>query len=52
VPAALSSPADDECGGIEAATIIWATGYTYDYHWVKVPVFDERGHPIQRRGLH
>ena len=35
----------------DITTIIWATGYTYDYHWVKIPVFDERGHPIQRRGL-
>jgi putative flavoprotein involved in K+ transport len=32
-------------------TIIWATGYTYDYDWVKIPVFDERGHPVQQRGL-
>ena len=29
----------------DITTIIWATGYTYDYHWVKMPVFDERGHP-------
>jgi putative flavoprotein involved in K+ transport len=33
------------------ATIIWATGYTYDFDWVKIPVFDERGRPVQQRGV-
>ncbi len=32
-------------------TIIWATGYAYDYGWVRIPVFDERGRPIQQRGV-
>jgi putative flavoprotein involved in K+ transport len=32
-------------------TIIWATGYGYDFDWVKVPVFDERGRPAQQRGV-
>jgi putative flavoprotein involved in K+ transport len=31
--------------------IIWATGYRNDFGWVKVPVFDERGRPAQRRGV-
>jgi putative flavoprotein involved in K+ transport len=32
-------------------TIIWATGYTYDFGWVKIPLFDERGRPIQQHGV-
>jgi putative flavoprotein involved in K+ transport len=32
-------------------TIIWATGHGYDFNWVKVPVFDERGRPAQQRGV-
>jgi putative flavoprotein involved in K+ transport len=32
-------------------TIIWATGYAYDFDWVKIPVFDHRGRPIQQRGV-
>jgi putative flavoprotein involved in K+ transport len=32
-------------------TIIWATGYAYDFGWVKIPVFDERGRPVQQRGV-
>ena len=32
-------------------TIIWATGYAYDFGWAKIPLFDERGRPIQQRGV-
>ena len=28
-------------------TILWATGYAYDYRWVSVPVFDDGGRPVQ-----
>jgi putative flavoprotein involved in K+ transport len=31
-------------------TILWATGYAYDYGWVEVPVLDDRGRPVQHRG--
>jgi putative flavoprotein involved in K+ transport len=33
------------------STIIWATGYRYDYSWIKLPVSGERGFPVQRRGV-
>jgi putative flavoprotein involved in K+ transport len=32
-------------------TVIWATGYEYAYDWLHLPVLDERGNPIQRRGV-
>jgi putative flavoprotein involved in K+ transport len=32
-------------------TVLWATGYTLDFNWIKLPIFDERGTPIQRRGV-
>jgi putative flavoprotein involved in K+ transport len=32
-------------------TIIWATGYDYDYQWLRVPVLDDRGRPRQQRGI-
>lgn len=41
----LSLPAE----GI--TTIVWATGYGYDYGWVRIPVFDARGRPAQQRGV-
>ncbi|GAC1475987.1 MAG: MSMEG_0569 family flavin-dependent oxidoreductase [Candidatus Dormibacteraceae bacterium] len=34
--------------GIE--TVIWTSGYRPDYGWVKVPVFDEMGFPVQTDG--
>ncbi len=33
------------------ATIIWATGYTLDFSWLKVDVFDESGRPKHQRGI-
>jgi putative flavoprotein involved in K+ transport len=32
-------------------TIIWAGGYNFDYSFVKVPVTDGDGYPIQQRGV-
>jgi putative flavoprotein involved in K+ transport len=32
-------------------TIIWATGYSYDFGWVRVPAFDQQGRPVQDRGV-
>jgi putative flavoprotein involved in K+ transport len=31
--------------------VIWGTGYAFDFGWLKVPVLDERGAPIQQRGV-
>jgi putative flavoprotein involved in K+ transport len=32
-------------------SIIWATGYTFDFSWLKVDTFDDRGRPIHVRGV-
>ena len=32
-------------------TIIWATGYTVDYGWLKLDVLDEKGRPVHERGV-
>jgi putative flavoprotein involved in K+ transport len=32
-------------------SVIWATGYRFDYSLVKLPVFDDDGYPVQRRGV-
>lgn len=32
-------------------TVVWATGYRYDFGWIDCPVFDEGGAPVQKRGL-
>jgi putative flavoprotein involved in K+ transport len=31
--------------------VIWATGYSFDFSRVKLPVFDVDGYPIQTRGV-
>jgi len=32
-------------------TVIWATGYTFDFSLLKVPVLDREGRPIHNRGV-
>ena len=32
-------------------TVIWATGYSFDFSWVRFPIFDEFGYPAQTRGV-
>jgi putative flavoprotein involved in K+ transport len=32
--------------------IIWATGFKFDFSWIKIPnVLDEHGKPVHRRGI-
>lgn len=31
--------------------VVWATGFGYNYDWIKLPVGDERGYPVQKRGV-
>ena len=33
------------------STIIWATGYTTDYRWLKVNAFDDAQRPQHHRGV-
>lgn len=40
---------DLDAAGI--STIIWATGYRWNFDWVDAPVFDDYGYPIQERGV-
>jgi putative flavoprotein involved in K+ transport len=32
-------------------SVIWATGYKFDFSMVKLSVFDEDGYPVQKRGV-
>jgi putative flavoprotein involved in K+ transport len=60
-PAARKTWPDPECltnpvrslnlreAGVE--TIIWATGFTADYKWLKVDAFDSKGRPKHLRGV-
>ena len=50
-PAAVSEVGSLDLGSERICTIIWATGYAYDFGWVKAPVLDDAGRPVQRRGV-
>jgi putative flavoprotein involved in K+ transport len=32
-------------------SVIWATGFRRGFGWIHLPVLDERGEPIHRRGV-
>ena len=50
-PAALCEADSLDLAREHIGTIIWATGYACDLGWVKVPVLDNSGRPVQRRGI-
>src|SRR5205085_8479048 len=36
---------------LDVSSVIWATGYRLDHSFVDVPVFDEHGRVVHRRGV-
>lgn len=40
---------DVHAAGIRS--VIWATGYSLDFGWVELPVFNANGEPVQQRGV-
>jgi len=51
------TPDDNDGGGeldLAAAgvrSVVWATGFSSDWSWVKAPVFDGTGYPTHHRGV-
>jgi putative flavoprotein involved in K+ transport len=37
--------------GLEPASVVWATGFVLDHSFVHVPVFDDTGRLVHRRGV-
>ena len=35
----------------KVGTVIWATGFTGDFSWIKLPVLDKEGSPLHQRGI-
>lgn len=50
-PERLNSAAILDLRSVGIATVIWCTGYTFDFDWVQLPIFNSQGHPLQRRGI-
>ena len=36
---------------VEAANVIWCTGFQQVFDWIKLPIFDGRGWPVEYRGV-
>jgi putative flavoprotein involved in K+ transport len=50
-PAPLRSASTLDLKAANITSVIWSTGYAFDFPWLKVPVFDECGTPVQQRGV-
>lgn len=44
-------PKLDDGTVVEPASIVWCTGFTQDYGWIKLPILDESGQPRHDRGV-
>ena len=51
VGAAGRSVTFSDGGRLDPNAVIWATGFKVDYSWIDVPVFDDRGRVVHRRGV-
>ena len=36
---------------VGVSAIVWASGFRCNFDWVKLPIFDEAGEPVHRRGV-
>ena len=47
----VESPDVIDFGAEAIRSVIWATGYAFDFGWIELPVFDEHRDPVHRRGV-
>jgi putative flavoprotein involved in K+ transport len=48
-PAGEPAELDLKAGGVGA--VVWATGFAPDWSYARLPIFDETGYPVHRRGV-
>jgi putative flavoprotein involved in K+ transport len=36
---------------LDVVAVVWATGYTPDFGWIKLPIFGKGGYPVHHRGV-
>ena len=44
-------PQLDDGQVVDVASIVWCTGFSQRFDWVKLAIFDERGWPTEYRGV-
>ena len=47
----VAMPPELDLGEAGIGSVIWATGYRFDYDWVDLPILDRAGTPVQTRGV-
>lgn len=48
----LSRPRRElDLGGAGVTSVVWCSGFRYDFAWIRFPVFNEAGEPLHRRGV-
>jgi putative flavoprotein involved in K+ transport len=50
-PFSHDSPTELDLANAGITTVIWAMGYRPDLGWVGLPILDDEGYPVQRRGV-
>jgi putative flavoprotein involved in K+ transport len=51
-PPCMTDPILDlDLAGSGIASIVWATGFSVDYSWLKVDALDDEGRPRHQRGI-
>jgi putative flavoprotein involved in K+ transport len=50
-PAPIPSVSSLDLKAANITSVVWGTGYDFDFGWLKVPVLNERGAPLQERGV-
>ncbi len=46
-----AEPAELDLAATAIASVVWSTGFTPDYSWVELPVFDGAGRIVHERGV-
>jgi putative flavoprotein involved in K+ transport len=41
----------DSLNASNLAAVVWSTGFTRDYSWIELPLFNGQGYPTHRRGV-
>lgn len=44
-------PQLDDGRSLAVDSILWATGFRPDFHWINIPIFDTYGYPTHTRGI-
>jgi putative flavoprotein involved in K+ transport len=50
-PTVPTTPAKLDLRAAGITSVVWATGFRDDFRWVNLPVFDDAGQPVHRRGV-